>query len=151
MLRNWLGDPIEAGDIVYRGARDGNSSSFKIGVVQSVNEQKGTVRVRYLLEDGMHFFLDTSNPGYNGKPSYERLPYKYRYVDSVGTLSPESLVRLDCGAFYLTEKIARTLAIKELGSAREFHGVDEAVREINALLGSHLLEASEIVRKVCDA
>lgn len=36
-MKNWLGQDINTGDYVYRGARDGNSSSFKVGRVHSVD------------------------------------------------------------------------------------------------------------------
>ena len=47
---NWLGQEIKVGDIVYRGARDGDSSSFKIGTVIKVYPDKQKARVEWSVE-----------------------------------------------------------------------------------------------------
>lgn len=48
---NWLGQEISAGTIVGRGARDGNTSSFKVGRVVAIKSD-GSVRVEWLwLQD----------------------------------------------------------------------------------------------------
>ena len=44
MVTNWLGQEIEVGSFVYRGARAGNTSSYKIGVVTKIKEDKVTVK-----------------------------------------------------------------------------------------------------------
>jgi len=44
MVTNWLGQNIEVGSYVYRGARSGNTSSFKIGVVAKIKGDKVTVK-----------------------------------------------------------------------------------------------------------
>lgn len=44
-MRNWLGQDIQVGSVVYRGARAGNTSSFSVGVVSRLDEDKGKVRV----------------------------------------------------------------------------------------------------------
>lgn len=49
-LTNWLGQDIEAGTYVYRGAREGNSSSYKIGQVRRVNLQSGKATVDWAAE-----------------------------------------------------------------------------------------------------
>lgn len=51
-MKNWAGLDIQPGMTVWRGARDGNTSSYKIGVVDSVNEAKGTARVKWEIEPG---------------------------------------------------------------------------------------------------
>lgn len=49
-MRNWAGQQIEPRAVVWRGARDGNTSSFKIGIVEKIDEGKGNARVRWLFE-----------------------------------------------------------------------------------------------------
>ncbi|QMP84249.1 hypothetical protein HUN41_00131 [Streptomyces phage Coruscant] len=44
---NWLGQDIVAGTVVYRGARQGDSSDFRVGVVSKVNEATGKVTVAW--------------------------------------------------------------------------------------------------------
>ncbi|QAX95699.1 hypothetical protein SEA_YOUREADOPTED_57 [Mycobacterium phage YoureAdopted] len=47
MAFNWAGQRIEPGAIVWRGGRDGNTSSFKVGRVEAVDR---TARVRWVAE-----------------------------------------------------------------------------------------------------
>ncbi len=49
-MKNWLDQEIAVDDIVYRGARDGNSSSFKIGKVVKLSADKGTARVEWIMD-----------------------------------------------------------------------------------------------------
>lgn len=44
-VRNWLGQLISVGDTVYRGAREGDGSEFRVGVVTGFSRGK-TLRVR---------------------------------------------------------------------------------------------------------
>ncbi|WNM72995.1 hypothetical protein SEA_PERSIMMON_123 [Streptomyces phage Persimmon] len=44
-MRNWLGHEIEVGAVVFRGGKQGTSSSFRVGVVDDIDEQKQTARV----------------------------------------------------------------------------------------------------------
>lgn len=44
-MRNWLGHKIEVGAVVFRGGKQGTSSSFRVGVVDAIDEQKRTARV----------------------------------------------------------------------------------------------------------
>lgn len=48
MAFNWAGQRIEPGAAVWRGARDGNTSSFKIGRVEAADGE--TARVRWVAE-----------------------------------------------------------------------------------------------------
>ncbi|QXO13987.1 hypothetical protein SEA_ILLUMINE_62 [Mycobacterium phage Illumine] len=52
MALNWAGQQIEPGAVVWRGARDGNTSSFKVGRVVSVDDDKETARVQWVAEQG---------------------------------------------------------------------------------------------------
>ena len=49
-MRNWLGQEFAEGQVVYRGARDGNTSTFKIGYVSHLNEDKNTVSAFWIFE-----------------------------------------------------------------------------------------------------
>lgn len=49
-MKNALGQDIYPGLLVYRGARCGNSSEFKIGIVKTINEQKNIARVIWKYE-----------------------------------------------------------------------------------------------------
>jgi hypothetical protein len=44
VITNWLGQNIEVGSYVYRGARAGNTSSYKIGRVTKIKGDKVTVK-----------------------------------------------------------------------------------------------------------
>lgn len=44
-MKNWLGHEIEVGAVVFRGGKQGTSSSFRVGVVDAIDEQKRTARV----------------------------------------------------------------------------------------------------------
>lgn len=46
-MKSWLGQQIKPGDIVYRGARDGTTSTFKIGIVEYVKESTARVAWKY--------------------------------------------------------------------------------------------------------
>ncbi|AFN37751.1 hypothetical protein FGG44_gp60 [Mycobacterium phage MacnCheese] len=52
MTFNWSGQNIEPDSVVWRGARDGNLSSFKIGVVKAVGVTPGKATVRWVVECG---------------------------------------------------------------------------------------------------
>lgn len=82
-MHNWLGQEINVGDYVYRGARDGNSSTFKIGRV--VDERNDKVRVHWLFEDGWKVIRDHNGVYMNSVPGAKPLR------DSFGWLEPRSL------------------------------------------------------------
>jgi hypothetical protein len=37
---NWIGHDIVVGSVVFRGGRQGDSSSFRVGVVDDIDESK---------------------------------------------------------------------------------------------------------------
>lgn len=49
-MKNWLGQPINVGDVVHRGARSGNSTGYDFGVVLALNEDKDTAKVAWLFK-----------------------------------------------------------------------------------------------------
>ena len=84
-LRNWLGHPIEPHDIVYRGAREGNSSSFRVGIVLAVGPRK--VRVRWCVEQGSSYMRGLVGPIQSPEP--------WHRLDLVGTCDVDTLVHVD--------------------------------------------------------
>ena len=44
-MYNWLGQEVEVGSVVGRGARSGNTSEFKVGLVTELFEDSGQARV----------------------------------------------------------------------------------------------------------
>lgn len=76
-ITNWMGQEIFVGDYVFRGARDGNTSSFKVGRVLSINAEKKTARIEWLFE-----------PSYDWK---QKEHYVHRIVDTKGSPSIDTL------------------------------------------------------------
>ena len=60
-MKNWLGQPINVGDVVHRGARSGNTTGYDLGVVMELNEEKGTARVAWLFKPGGEWVGEGSN------------------------------------------------------------------------------------------
>ncbi|MFE7797031.1 hypothetical protein [Nocardia sp. NPDC057440] len=77
MIDNWLGQTIKPGTIVGRGARDGNTSSFKVGKVISVDAEKRTARIEWLL-------YPAYRPG--SEVTWERFRSEHRGTPAVDTL-----------------------------------------------------------------
>ncbi|MGW0245109.1 hypothetical protein ACWDYH_00565 [Nocardia goodfellowii] len=75
-VTNWLGQTIEVGTIVGRGARDGNTSSFKVGRVVSLKPDR-KARVHWLVE-----------PGYSGEQRRELVSFGNPSVDTLFVLDP---------------------------------------------------------------
>ena len=72
-ITNWMGQDIFVGAYVFRGARDGNTSSFKVGKVLSINAEKKIARIQWLFE-----------PGYDWKQ-------KEQYVNKIDTKGSPSI------------------------------------------------------------
>jgi hypothetical protein len=70
-MLNWLGQDVKVGSVVFRGARQGNSSSHKIGVVESLNEETRKARVAWKYECGGQWIRPTQ-----GKAYFLEAPYK---------------------------------------------------------------------------
>lgn len=97
-MRNWLGQEILPGSVVYRGAREGNSSSFKVGVVRTVNEDKRTARVDWKFRPGGYWYR-TDAAGNN-----ERLTSGVTQVEGAGSPDINSLVLIDVNLEILEAK-----------------------------------------------
>jgi hypothetical protein len=59
---NWLGQTIKVGSLVYRGAREGNTSSYKVGIVEKITERQQSgygsdyiARVNWRFAPGLWF------------------------------------------------------------------------------------------------
>ncbi|ASR85261.1 hypothetical protein I5H06_gp43 [Mycobacterium phage SirPhilip] len=79
MAANWAGQQIEPGAVVWRGARDGNLSSFKIGVVEAIGVDPNKARVRWVAEAGWRGDARLINSV--GRPS----------IDSLALVDPSTL------------------------------------------------------------
>lgn len=84
-MKNWLGQELSVGDLVYRGARDGNTSSFKVGIIVAISA--GKARVLWKYEPGVYNVLLA-----DGK--YEQY-WGVRRLETSGSPNIDSLVRLD--------------------------------------------------------
>ncbi|MFE5290136.1 hypothetical protein ACFRAQ_34655 [Nocardia sp. NPDC056611] len=105
-MKNWLGQEIAPGCIVGRGARDGNTSSFKVGRVVKLLPEKRLVRVAWFWEAkhlgyGPNAVLDEfgneigfpRQPGfYPGFPEWGdgAIQYGSPNVDTLFLLAPET-------------------------------------------------------------
>lgn len=58
-MRNWLGHDIVEGAIVFRGGRQGDSSSFRVGQVDGIDEAKGKARVQWHWIPGSRYIWDS--------------------------------------------------------------------------------------------
>lgn len=63
-MLNWLGQDVKVGSVVFRGARQGNSSSHKIGVVESLNEKTRKARVAWKYELGVEWIRPAQGQSY---------------------------------------------------------------------------------------
>lgn len=98
-MKNWLGQDIVPGAVVYRGAREGNTSSFKIGVVESVNEDKGIARVAWKYDPRGYFYRRDS------QGNSERITAPISRMSSSGSPSIDSLVVVDVDLDILEKKV----------------------------------------------
>ncbi|QGH75836.1 hypothetical protein L3Y25_gp128 [Gordonia phage Syleon] len=101
-LTNWLGQYFYPGVAVCRGARDGNTSTFKVGVVQKITDG-GKVSVKWLFEANT-WIRDAE-------------PHPYVAVKSTGASDVDTLFTLDDGSIAhpeitkaLDAEIARVLS-----------------------------------------
>jgi len=85
MINAW-GQKIEVGSVVYRGARDGSSSTYKIGKVLSLKDGKPP-RIDWLFEQSGRW-IDVGD-----KRFY--YPFPCRLKNSQGSPSADSLVLID--------------------------------------------------------
>ena len=92
---NWLGQMLEVGDAVYRGAREGNGSTYKVGFVSKLNEDTQKVTVTWLYEPGNKWIKEDVHQlrlVTQTVPCPVRTGYK---LPSVGTSNVNTLVQID--------------------------------------------------------
>lgn len=100
---NWLGQTIKVGSRVYRGAREGNSTSYKVGVVQKITERQDTAfKSSYVLRVKWEFF-----PGiwFHG-PQTQSENVVYR-SDSYGSPDLNTVVLIDDDTWDYLQSVAR--------------------------------------------
>jgi hypothetical protein len=83
-MRNWLGQEINVGGYVYRGARQGDSSEYKIGIVTKVTESTRKVTVKWFARPS-----SISLYGDQGKVIKVGV---VGYVDSSGTSDIDTMI-----------------------------------------------------------
>jgi hypothetical protein len=84
-MKTIWGHEISVGTVVYRGARSGNASEYKVGVVQSFS--KGKPRVNWLFEQsGKWFWIGDKRVWY---------AYPSALKNSFGSPAPESIIPID--------------------------------------------------------
>lgn len=84
-MKNSWGQTLKVGDVVYRGARQGNSSEYKVGVVESLKQGKPP-RIRWKYEASVQWVrIDGEQV---------RIPSLWK-MDSGGSPSLESLIVVD--------------------------------------------------------
>ncbi len=81
-MLNWIGQEIDVDTVVYRGGRQGDSSSFRLGVVKAVDTTKRTARVEWK-------YIPSRITVWFGQNYWDRDPRDY----SVGAGAGESSTR----------------------------------------------------------
>ncbi|QJD50864.1 hypothetical protein KNV00_gp155 [Streptomyces phage Bmoc] len=103
-MKNWLGHDIVVGAVVFRGGRQGDSSSFRVGEVDAIDETKRTARVIWHWvpcqrpvwdSDQYEYWHQDDNRYYVEGPS-EAHTQKTRYnINDLVRLDDETLERLN--------------------------------------------------------
>ncbi len=123
MINSW-GQEIKVGSVVYRGARQGNSSEYKVGVVESLKPGKPP-RVKWMYESSARWVR------VDGKQVL--VPSIWAMGNSSGSPSPDSLVVVD---FDLDELKRRAEFFKSIDRDTEFFSMEEFS---NALTTFHVI------------
>lgn len=109
-MKNSWGQELEIGSVVYRGARLGNGSEYKLGVVCNIKNGKATVEWKY-----------TANSRWiNVDGELVVVPYLYEHRASKGTPSIESLIVVD-------------LDFDELSRQASFHKIIDRNMKFNSI------------------
>jgi hypothetical protein len=105
-VKNWLGQTLDVGSPVYRGARQGNSSEYKVGIIESISN--GKARVAWKFELGILWeTVDRGAKYADGSIRYDRdfVAYVPRKLDSKGSPGLDSLVALEPVVYQRLEAI----------------------------------------------
>lgn len=123
-MKNAWGQEIKVGSLVYRGARQGNSSEYKMGVVESLKPGKPP-RVKWMFESTVRWIR------VDGESVC--IPYAWKMGRaSSGSPSADSLVVVD---FDLQELERRADFFKQLVRDTEFMSIEE----FNNALDNHVM------------
>lgn len=102
-MQTWTGQELEIGDIVYRGAREGNGSCYRIGKVLGFSDaQYGyqgqhytKVKVVWYYEDGLAGYFEGEPPN----ATYVRIPYPtkagYSNGPMVSSVDIAGIIKID--------------------------------------------------------
>lgn len=112
-MKNSWGQEIEVGSVVYRGARQGNSSEYKVGVVESLKPGKPP-RVKWQFESTVQWIR------VDGEQVL--VPAIWKMRSSAGSPSPDSLVVVD---FDLDELDRRAEFHKSVNRDSQFFSMEE--------------------------
>lgn len=125
-MRNWLGQELGVGDVVYRGARDGNSSTFKVGTIIYIKDEKAP-RVKWRYEDGGVWFNIAPDDPESLRPRKHFNVSSPRVIkDSQGSPTRDSLVRIDRSVLvYLDIRSTAVMAAYAAHSEINFQSADE--------------------------
>jgi hypothetical protein len=112
-MKNSWGQEIEVGSVVYRGARQGNSSEYKVGVVESLKPGKPP-RVRWHFESTVQWIR------VDGEQVL--VPAIWKIGNSAGSPSLDGLVAVD---FDLEELARRAEFHKTVNRDSNFFSMEE--------------------------
>lgn len=120
-MKNWLGQDIQKGDVVYRGARDGDSSSFRIGIVDLVREEKGSARVEWRWVGSSTGIYDRRQyTRHYDDPNAYSVPGPYAYSGGKGTSDINTLVKMGPEMLeYLNKRAASIDAARDKGISED--------------------------------
>lgn len=93
-MKNWAGQEVSAGTVVGRGARDGNTSSFKVGLVLETLDD-GRAVVQWATERRGN---GRGQVRFDGKPSIGRTDLHALFQLDIETLDAELQEDLRCMA-----------------------------------------------------
>ncbi len=115
-MKNWMGQVIQVGDVVYRGARQGNSSNYKVCIVRKTLPDKKKATIEWFFEPGNIWIKDSNTYLYNvpRRPGF----WSPEGATSSGTSDVNGLVVIDRGIF--DELELRYEAAKRARSQEEY-------------------------------
>jgi hypothetical protein len=85
-MKNCWNQEILPGDLVYRGARQGNSSEYKIGIIEHMKPGKNP-RVKYIFEQS-GTWIKIAGLSY-------WIPYPKKLESSFGSPASDSLIKVE--------------------------------------------------------
>lgn len=123
-MKNSWGQELKVGSVIYRGARKGNSSEYKVGVVESIKNDKP--RVKWLFQSYTRWVRIDGE--------LVSIPYAHKFgKGSSGSPSVDGLVVVDFDLDELERKAdffkqfdrdTEFMSMKEFKDALDNHRVD---------------------------